>query len=242
MAKQNLSDKPIAVLIDAENVLQSDLMSELLKRLGAYRRVGLMRAYGNMNSIEKWKEVAIEFGIQPMFQFNANGKGNANDFALTIDAMDLLHSGRFSSFCIVSGDSDFRPLVTRLRAEGLPVYGCGDKGKTGASHTFYDDFFYVDDLLNPKPEGKSVETKAAKPKPKVRKPIPSKSFMKIVKSLAGEDGHSPFAEVEAQIKASDTKFSPAKYGYDTVREMFEESDRFVFVPKSGKRKAYVKLR
>lgn len=236
-----LSGKPIAVLIDAENVLQPDLVSGLLSRLTAHGRVSLMRAYGNLGAIEKWKSVSIEFGIQPMLQFNPNDKGNATDFALTIDAMDLLHSGRFGAFCIVSSDSDFVPLVARLRAEGLPVYGCGETKKTVETRKAYDVFFDVDALVKSKPKSKSVETKAAKPKPKVHKPIPSRLFMKVVKSLAKEDGRSPLAEVEAQVKASDPKFSPAKYGYETVREMFEESDLFVFVPKRGKRKAYVKL-
>ncbi len=241
MSEQLSSTKPIAVLIDAENVSRPDLMEALLLQLRAHGTVGLKRAYGNAVAIENWKDVAVEYGIQPMLQFNLNKKGNASDFALTIDAMDLLHSCRFGAFCIVSGDSDFVPLVTRLRADGLAVFGCGHANTKVETRKAYDAFFDVDALVKPRSKSKAVKTTAAKLKPKGRKPIPSKLFLSIIKSLAGEDGHSLFAEIEAKIQERRPEFDPTAYGYVSLREMFEESEAFDFVAKRGKHKAYVKL-
>jgi hypothetical protein len=141
-------------------------MPGLIKALEQFGVVGLKRVYGNATAIEKWRMCAIEFGIQPMLQFNPMGKENASDFALTIDAMDLLHGGGFSAFCIVSSDSDFVPLATRIRAAGLPVYGCGEAKKTVASRAAYTDFIAVESLLTPKP-GPAVPEPVAKTAPKL---------------------------------------------------------------------------
>lgn len=241
MNEQLRFTKPIAVLIDAENVSHPNLIGALLVQLQAYGRVGLKRAYGNAVAIDNWKSVAVEYGIQPMLQFNPDKKGNESDFALTIDAMDLLHSRRFGAFCIVSGDRDFVPLVMRLRADGLAVFGCGRANTNVDTRKAYDEFFDVDALVAPKEKSKAVKTVAAKPKPKGRKPIPLKLFLRIVKALVGEDGRSLFTEIEAKIHEERPEFDPASYGYASLREMFEESEAFEFVAKRSKRKAYVKL-
>lgn len=239
-----LSGKPIAVLIDAENVLQPDLVSGLLSRLTAHGRVGLMRAYGNMGAIEKWKSVSIEFGIQPMLQFNPTDKGNASDFALTIDAMDLLHSDRFGAFCIVSSDSDFVPLVTRLRAEGLPVYGCGEAKKTVETRKSYDDFFEVETLL------KSAKSPPKKNAPEKKKAAdsgriePSNAVLdhvaKVVATAGGKKAKITLTGLGQRLKKDFPEFRIKDYHYASLGKFLAAfPGRFEFSTKDGK--SYVKL-
>ena len=127
MARQNLSDKPIAVLIDAENA-QLTALPRVFEKCREFGRVALRRAYGDFTlpTLKDWPKAMEDFAIQPMQHFRIiNGK-SASDAALIVDAMDLLHSNRFDVFCIVSSDSDFTRLAIRIREEGLLVYGFGE--------------------------------------------------------------------------------------------------------------------
>ena len=244
MAEKLKSDKPIAILIDAENVLQPDLMAGLLLRLQMHGTVGLKRAYGNLGAIEKWKKVAIEFGIQPMLQFNPNDKGNASDFALTIDAMDLLHSDRFGAFCIVSSDSDFVPLVTRLRAEGLPVYGCGEAKKTVETRKSYDDFFEVETLLR---SAKSPPKKNAPAKKKAADSSriePSNAVLdrvaKVVAAAGGKKAKITLTGLGQRLKKDFPEFRIKDYHYATLGKFLAAfPERFEFSSEDGK--SHVKL-
>lgn len=135
----------LAVLFDADNVQHSQVGAVLAKvaRLGT---AAVKRAYGDWTTqtLHGWKPVASQHVIQPMQQFaNTTGK-NATDSALIIDAMDLLHSGRFQGFCIVSSDSDFTRLATRIREEGIPVYGFGRTTTPPAFRNACSEFTYLD--------------------------------------------------------------------------------------------------
>ena len=127
MARQNLSDKPIAVLIDAENVSLRTL-PDALEKCEEFGPVALRRAYGDFThkNLSNWPEIVSLYAIQPVQQFRIIDGKSLSDSALIVDAMDLLHSGRYSAFCIVSGDSDFTRLALRIREDGLAVYGFGE--------------------------------------------------------------------------------------------------------------------
>ncbi len=118
----------LAVLIDAENA-QANLIPEIMAEIALLGVASVKRAYGDFTSghLGKWKEVLIEHSIQGVQQFYLTTNKNAADIALVIDAMDLLHSRRFEGFCIVTSDSDFTRLATRIREEGLVVHGIGAK-------------------------------------------------------------------------------------------------------------------
>lgn len=236
-----MPDKPIAVLIDAEN-LSASMMPHIWREIGKIGAVGVRRAYGNMNAMTGWAEELRLSHIQPRLQLNPGAAKNATDFALVIDAMDLLHGGHCGGFCIISSDSDFASLALRIQDFGLPVYGFGEN-KTPMHYRETLTKFHVLPI-GPLAQGsKKVAPKAPVTKPKAsgRKPIPTNLFLSIVKSLAGKDGRSLFAEVEAEIEKRRPNFDFAKYGYVSVRQMFEESATFDVVPKNGSREAYVKL-
>jgi len=118
----------LAVLIDADNT-QPSIIEGLLAEIAKYGTSNVKRIYGDWTStaLKGWKEVLLEFSIQPIQQFGYTRGKNATDSAMIIDAMDLLYTGRFNGFCIVSSDSDFTKLSVRIRESGLIVYGFGEK-------------------------------------------------------------------------------------------------------------------
>lgn len=128
MAGQMSSTKPIAVLIDAENV-QLTALPHVLDKCKEFGVVALRRAYGDftLKNLANWPEIMSRLAIQPVQQFRIIDGKSLSDSALIIDAMDLLHSGRYGAFCIVSSDSDFTRLAMRIREDGIAVYGFGEK-------------------------------------------------------------------------------------------------------------------
>ena len=137
-----------AVLIDADNV-QLDSISPILEEITRNARITVRRIYGDFTSqnLAAWKNKLAEHAIHPIQQYrNTIGK-NASDSALIIDAMDLLHSRRFEGFCLVSSDSDFTRLATRIREDGLVVYGFGEKKAPKAFVNACDRYIYVENLL-----------------------------------------------------------------------------------------------
>ncbi|MDX9817871.1 MAG: NYN domain-containing protein [Desulfococcus multivorans] len=118
----------LAVLIDAENA-QPAIIEELLIEIAKYGTANVKRIYGDWTSpdLKGWKEVLLRYSIQPIQQFRYTSGKNATDSAMIIDAMDLLYTSRFDGFCIVSSDSDFTKLASRIREAGLIVFGFGEK-------------------------------------------------------------------------------------------------------------------
>jgi uncharacterized LabA/DUF88 family protein len=118
----------LAVIIDADNA-NPGTIEELLQEVAKYGTASVKRAYGDWttSNLRSWKEVLHKHAIQPIQQFSYTRGKNATDSAMIIDAMDLLFKGNFSGFCIVSSDSDFTRLATRIREEGLTVYGFGEE-------------------------------------------------------------------------------------------------------------------
>jgi len=118
----------LAVLIDADNT-QATIIEGLLAEVAKYGTSSVKRIYGDWTStaLRSWKEVLLEYSIQPIQQFGYTKGKNATDSAMIIDAMDLLYTGKFQGFCIVSSDSDFTKLASRIRESGLFVYGFGEK-------------------------------------------------------------------------------------------------------------------
>lgn len=149
-----------AVLIDADNV-RLDSISSILEEITRHARVTVRRIYGDFTSqnLAGWKVKLADHAIHPIQQYrNTNGK-NASDSALIIDAMDLLHSRRFEGFCLVSSDSDFTRLATRIREDGLVVYGFGEKKAPKAFVNACDRYIYVENLLDTTMSEQGIEDK-----------------------------------------------------------------------------------
>lgn len=182
----------LAVLFDADNVQHAQVGAVLAKvaRLGT---ASVKRAYGDWTDqrLSTWKPVASQHVIQPMQQFAHTTGKNATDSALIIDAMDLLHSRRFQGFCIVSSDSDFTRLATRIREEGIPVYGFGKSTTPEAFRNACDQFICFDAVKQPttvrsksvtaltapaaQPKTAAVKVTATKPVAKQTKPPATKT-------------------------------------------------------------------
>lgn len=137
----------LAVLIDADNAQPSNAAT-LLAEIAKYGTAHVKRAYGDWTgtSLKGWKEHLLALSIQPIQQFAYTSGKNATDAAMVIDAMDLLYSGRFEGFCIVSSDSDFTRLAARIRESGLIVYGFGERKTPKPFVAACDKFVYTENL------------------------------------------------------------------------------------------------
>jgi uncharacterized protein (TIGR00288 family) len=140
--------KNIALLIDADNASHAGI-DPVLTVLAELGQVNIRRAYGNWakSALVKWDKITHRYGLQPMQQFDLTKGKNATDIAMTIDAIDLLYAGKVDGFGIMSSDSDFTPLVTRLRQDGLIVYGFGSDKAPEPFKTACTRFIDVDQLI-----------------------------------------------------------------------------------------------
>lgn len=153
----------LAVLIDAENA-SPKIAEALFTEIATLGEASARRIYGDFASaqIQGWTRVLARFAIQPQQNF-ANTKGkNSGDIALVIDAMDLLHSGRFDGFCLVSSDADFTRLASRIREEGVDVYGFGERKTPESFRQACTRFIYTENLVGPVADG--ADEAAAAPK------------------------------------------------------------------------------
>src|SRR5499425_3442067 len=141
------STAKLAVLIDADNA-QPSIVDDLLAEVARYGTAHVKRAYGDWTgtSLKGWKDRLLAQSIQPIQQFAYTRGKNATDAAMVIDAMDLLYSGRFDGFCIVSSDSDFTRLAARIRESGLTVYGFGERKTPKPFVAACDKFIYIENL------------------------------------------------------------------------------------------------
>jgi uncharacterized LabA/DUF88 family protein len=146
----------LAVLIDTDNA-SLNAVSFILAEIAKFGTAFVKRAYGDWTSpgLSKWKTTLLENSIQPVQQFAYTTGKNSTDSAMIIDAMDLLYSNNFDGFCIVSSDSDFTRLASRIRESGLVVYGCGERKTPKPFVTACDRFIYIENLV---PKAKSMES------------------------------------------------------------------------------------
>ena len=181
----------LALLIDGDNA-SPKIVAGLLAEIANYGVASVKRIYGDWTgpNLKGWKECLLEHSIQPIQQFAYTTGKNATDGAMIIDAMDLLYTGRFGGFCIVSSDSDFARLAARIREQGVTVYGFGERKTPRPFVTACDKFVYFD-VLNAAGEQKEAETAAA-PKTAATKPAPAKSASGSRGArYAGEGCHRP---------------------------------------------------
>ncbi|MCB5424535.1 NYN domain-containing protein [Altererythrobacter sp. CC-YST694] len=215
--------KNIALLIDADNASHHGI-DPVLTALAELGQVNIRRAYGNWAkpALSNWNKVTHRYGISPQQQFDLTKGKNATDMAMTIDAMDLLYAGKVDGFGIMSSDSDFTPLVTRLRQDGLIVYGFGSEKAPEAFKTSCTRYIEVDQL---------IRTTAAEE----GKPVSSAVFVdKDVIDLLGdawkaanrdEEGFARLQEV-GQIAGNRSSFDVRNYGFKRLSELFRTIDNF----------------
>ena len=226
-----ISNQKLAVLIDADNA-QASVIQELLAEVSRYGVASVKRAYGDWTTtnLRGWKETLHKMAIQPMQQFSYTTGKNSTDSSLIIDAMDLLHSEKFDGFCLVSSDSDFTRLATRIREAGLAVYGFGEK-KTPAPFVAACDKFIYTEILRTAPEptaaGKGELAKLAAPTSDLQ-PI----VVQAVTAAARDDGWAPLSAVGSLILKTNPSFDPRNYGCQKLGELMRRQ-KYLEVKESG---------
>lgn len=218
-----MANDKLALLIDADNA-QATCLPELLSEVARYGTATVKRAYGDWTTpnLKGWKEMLHKHAIQPIQQFRYTQGKNSTDSALIIDAMDLLYTGHLHGFCLVSSDSDFTRLATRLRESGAAVYGFGEK-KTPEPFVAACDKFIYTEILRPEP----IETAGQQPKTKgaditvvapaapvsVSAKALGASLSQAIESSTKENGWAAMGAVGAMMQKIDPAFDARNYGY-----------------------------
>lgn len=243
----NQSQNRLAVLIDADNA-QPSVIEGLLSEIARFGVSSVKRIYGDWTTpnLNGWKDVLLEYSIQPIQQFRYTVGKNATDSAMIIDAMDLLYTRRFDGFCLVSSDSDFTRLAARIREEGLLAYGFGEK-KTPKPFVSACDKFVFTEVL----QGKETpeEEPAAEKKPTLELKRDAR-LVKLIRSAieasSDDSGWAQLGSIGSNIGKQAPEFDPRNYGYKrlsdivTAINLFEIDER---VLSDGHRKAiYVRDR
>ncbi len=206
-------NQKLAVMIDADNA-QASICSELLAEIAKFGVASVKRAYGDWTTshLKGWKEHLHKHAIQPIQQFSYTIGKNSTDSSLIIDAMDLLHEQRLDGFCLVSSDSDFTRLATRIRESGLTVYGFGEKKTPEAFVSACDKFVYTE-ILRPQNkdniprESDETELKAI--------------LVSAINAVSKDDEWAPLSGVGGYINKKYPSFDSRNYGYDKLGKLVE---------------------
>ena len=224
------TNQKLAVLIDADNA-QASVIQELLAEVSRYGTATIKRAYGDWTTtnLKGWKEVLHRMAIQPIQQFSYTTGKNSTDASLIIDAMDVLHTGAVDGFCLVSSDSDFTRLATRIREAGLVVYGFGER-KTPEPFVAACDKFIYTEILRAEPEEAKPGQEPIAELPKL-KPM----LLNALTATVREDGWTTLAALGGQITRSNPSFDPRNYGVSKLGELIRQQAAYLEVKevKSG---------
>jgi len=238
MATENTAR--LAVLIDADNA-QPSITEGLLAEVAKYGTAHVKRAYGDWTgpNLRGWKDHLLAQSIHPIQQFAYTRGKNATDAAMVIDAMDLMYSGRFDGFCIVSSDSDFTRLAQRLRESGLTVYGFGERKTPKPFVAACDKFIYVENLQFAEDEDDAgTESAASAAGPKQARPAPAKAVQlkgdaaligmlrKAVEAASDDDGWAPLSAVGNIITNQRPDFDSRSYGYGKLSDLITATTLF----------------
>ncbi|MFD1161973.1 NYN domain-containing protein [Hwangdonia seohaensis] len=219
-------DTKIAVLIDGDNI-PSKYISEMMEEITKYGTPTIKRIYGDWTKphLSKWKNILLENAITPIQQYGYTTGKNATDSAMIIDAMDILYSEKVNGFCLVSSDSDFTKLATRLREAGMVVYGMGEKKTPNPFIVACDKFIYLEILKsdNDKDE-KGRKTKKENLYSITPKVI--KLLQNSVDDAADDDGWAFLGDVGSLILKKQPNFDPRNFGFTKLTPLFKSLPQF----------------
>ncbi len=222
----------LAVLIDADNA-QPAITEGLLAEVAKYGTAHVKRAYGDWTgtSLKGWKDQLLAQSIQPIQQFAYTSGKNATDSAMVIDAMDLLYSGRFDGFCIVSSDSDFTRLAARLRESGLTVYGFGERKTPKPFVAACDKFIYIENL--PRDD---TAAGAAGPAPAPARRASAAQLKRdaalvsqlrqAAEAASDDDGWAPLGQVGTILTKQQPDFDSRNFGYAKLSDLMTATTLF----------------
>ena len=236
----------VAVLIDCDNI-SHQWARAILGEVAKHGTLGIKRGYGDWtrDHLKNWRPELATYAIQPVQQFAYTTGKNSTDFALVIDAMDLLYSGSVDAFCIVSSDSDFTRLAMRLRESGRRVYGIGARKTPEAFQNACDQFTYVELLVGEDAStvdgGAKKATVKATAKKAVTKTTPAKKsgtaskrsqvqrltdlLLPAVEANAKDDGWAPLSAVGSYVVNTNPTFDSRNYGYSKLSSLVADLPR-----------------
>jgi hypothetical protein len=226
--EHNIEDieRRVAILIDGDNA-QASLIEQILVEAGKYGSATIRRVYGdwttpNMNS---WKDILNIHAFQPIQQFRYTVGKNATDSAMIIDAMDILHSDQVEGFCLVSSDSDYTRLATRIRESGLLVVGIGEKKTPRAFVSACNVFIYTENLSRRGRGGSSSRRKSNHMSSQERELF---ELVSQAMDMVGpdDDGWTRLSEVGTALRRIDPGFDPRSYGYRQLSQLIKGNSRY----------------
>ena len=223
-------DINLAVLIDGDNI-PSAYVKEMMEEIAKYGNPTIKRIYGDWTNpkLSKWKNLLLENAITPIQQYAYTTGKNATDSAMIIDAMDILYSNKVSGFCIVSSDSDFTRLATRLREAGMNVIGIGEKKTPNPFIVACDKFIYIEILKNQSEEISSETADSRRDKKDNVDKITQKEIKLIastISDLADEDGWAFLGDVGSLLQKKQPNFDSRNYGFQKLTPLIKSIKNF----------------
>lgn len=250
------TDIRLAVLIDGDNI-PSGYVREMMEEIAKYGNPTIKRIYGDWTrpGLAKWKDLLLEHAIQPIQQYGYTTGKNATDSAMIIDAMDVLYSEKVDGFCIVSSDSDFTRLATRLREAGMRVYGIGEKKTPKPFIVACDKFIYIEILKpakeenqrTPAPQKNNKKWEKVTPEP-IEDASPTtvdtitpeliRLISATIYDLSGDDGWAFLGDVGALLQKKQPNFDPRNYGYNKLTPLLASTWVFDITEREGSSNRY----
>jgi uncharacterized LabA/DUF88 family protein len=223
-------DLKLAVLIDGDNI-PSAYVKEMMEEIAKYGNPTIKRIYGDWTNpkLSKWKSMLLDNAITPIQQYGYTTGKNATDSAMIIDAMDILYSEKVNGFCLVSSDSDFTRLATRLREAGMQVFGIGEKKTPEPFIVACDKFIYIEILKNQSEENESETNKSkTSQKESVDKITPKviKLIATTISDLEDDDGWAFLGDVGNLLQKKQPNFDSRNYGYQKLTPLIKSIKNF----------------
>jgi uncharacterized LabA/DUF88 family protein len=222
-----------AVLIDADNT-SPRIAAGLFEEIAKFGEASVRRIYGDFSSprLRSWADILQKYAIDPYQQFAYTTGKNASDIALVIDAMDLLHSGRFDGFCLVSSDSDFTRLASRLREEGADVYGFGARKTPESFRQACRRFIYTENLL---PEAETLaEAPGSAPAAAIQPASAAVTILdKAIGQMDAEDGWIGLGVLGRRLANIASDFDPRSYGFRKLSDLVRGTGAFEIDQREG---------
>jgi uncharacterized LabA/DUF88 family protein len=217
----------IAVLIDGDNI-PSAHVKDMMEEIAKYGNPTIKRIYGDWTrpGLSKWKNLLLENAITPIQQYGYTKGKNATDSAMIIDAMDILYSGKVNGFCLVSSDSDFTRLATRLREAGMQVIGIGEKKTPNPFIVACDKFIYIEILKNQveKDEVDDSETEKISYDKITQKEI--KLIMTTISDVSDDEGWAFLGDVGGLLLKKQPNFDSRNYGFQKLTPLIKSIGKF----------------
>ena len=234
---KNKQEPRLAVLIDADNT-SAKWTEAIFREAARLGEASVRRIYGDFSGtrLRGWQEQLEGHALIPHQQFAYTQGKNSSDIALVIDAMDLLHTGRFDGFVLVSSDSDFTRLASRIREQGLPVYGIGKNSTPSAFRKACKQFIFIENLMPevesaPAPRAdtatKALASETPSPKAPTIKEPPANVVPLIAAAMRSRDEDwVPLNFIGSYVREANPEFDPRTYGCEKLTELLEKTERF----------------